>query len=317
MITCKIVGKIYVGNNLKYYKLKVKNENNYGLFEPQYIQRAIEAKEMNVTNIDVEKNIKDTAILYNKIKHLGILSPEKYKVIDLEDGRYIIKCNDLYIFYISNACTEVNDGDFELYFKIKNKGIDADHIKNLKVVGGNNLTTVRGLFASFEWLERLDLHNFVTEKVTDMSFMFQGMHNLKTIDTSNFCTENVNTMYCMFGSCESIEELDLRDFDTGNVTNMNSMFNCCKNLKNISLDTFDTSKVTIMEGMFFGCEDLRTLDLSSFNVENVTNMVNMFNCCSHLSDLKFDYELGIMTKSGEYIDRSGMFVHCTNLEQKR
>ena len=66
-----------------------------------------------------------------------------------------------------------------------------------------------------------------------MGGMLYGCSELKEINLSNFNTNNVNDMTYMFSGCSSLKELNLSNFNTNNVTNMRSMFDgCSKQLKN-------------------------------------------------------------------------------------
>ena len=82
-------------------------------------------------------------------------------------------------------------------------------------------------------LDKLDVSNFDTSNVTDMSSMFDGCESLQKLDVSNFDTSNVTDMYGMFYNCSSLQELDVSNFDTSNVTDMSAMFFSCTALKNV------------------------------------------------------------------------------------
>lgn len=307
MINCKIVDKIYENNRLKYYKLKVLNENNYGLFESSFLKKAIKENRFRVINADVEKNIKDTEQLYERARKLSAVS-SNFKAIDLRNGLYFIKCSELYVLFISDDCIDfgLSDG-FNVYSNLLKEGINVDAIKHLKVVGGNNLQTAESLFRCLP-IESIDLHNFVTSKVTNMDYMFYGATFLKQVDLSCLCTENVGYMIGLFSGCKSFESLDLRDFNTSQVKSMSCMFANCTNLKSVLVDNFDVSKVCSMSNMFIGCSNLESLDLSSFNTDSIKFMDKMFNGCKRLFDLKFNY------KQDGNITKSGMFIGCNNLD---
>ena len=81
--------------------------------------------------------------------------------------------------------------------------------------------------------------------------MFIGCSSLTTINISNFNTNNVTDMSHMFNGCSSLKELNLSNFNTNNVTNMGYMFSGCsaqfKNkirteYKNIKEEAFYESK---------------------------------------------------------------------------
>jgi surface protein len=65
-----------------------------------------------------------------------------------------------------------------------------------------------------------------------MASMFRDCNNLTTLDLSNFDTSNVTDMSEMFANGTSLTTLDLSSFATSNVTNTRSMFTgCWDNLK--------------------------------------------------------------------------------------
>ena len=68
--------------------------------------------------------------------------------------------------------------------------------------------------------------------ITNMSQMFYCTH-ITSLDVSNFDTSNVNNMSCMFEECSSLTTLDLSNFDTSNVTSMMGMFRHCSKLTTI------------------------------------------------------------------------------------
>ena len=131
----------------------------------------------------------------------------------------------------------------------------------------------------------LNLSNFDTSKMTDMSWMFDNCLILTTLDLSNFDTSNVTNMSYMFSKCQSLTSLDLSNFDTSKVTDMSYMFSYCSRLISLDLSSFDTSNVTDMSYMFEDCSGLTLLDLSNFNTENVTDMHYMFKYCDSLTTI--------------------------------
>jgi surface protein len=63
--------------------------------------------------------------------------------------------------------------------------------------------------------------------------MFNDCSSLSELDLSNWNTINVSNMSYMFNDCSSLSELDLSNFDTSNVNDMSSMFYGCNNLYHI------------------------------------------------------------------------------------
>ena len=166
------------------------------------------------------------------------------------------------------------------------------------------------MFEGCSALKSLDLTNFNTANVTDMSFMFNGCSALKSLDLTNFNTAKVTNMSFMFHGCSALTSLDLTNFNTANVTDMSFMFNGCSALTSLDLTNFNTAKVTYMDYMFNGCSALTSLDLTNFNTAKVTHMNNMFEGCSALTTIyasdKFD------TDNVSY--GSDMFTGCKSLK---
>lgn len=66
------------------------------------------------------------------------------------------------------------------------------------------------------------------ENVTKMTkSMFYGCSALENIDVSNFNTSNVTNMSYMFYDCRKVKTLDVANWDTGNVKDMSWMFQYC------------------------------------------------------------------------------------------
>ena len=57
-----------------------------------------------------------------------------------------------------------------------------------------------------------------------MFFMFSDCSSLTKLDLFNFNTEKVTNMSCMFASCKKLKNLDLSKFDFKNVTDTSGMF---------------------------------------------------------------------------------------------
>ena len=79
---------------------------------------------------------------------------------------------------------------------------------------------------------------------------------IEKLDLSNFNTSNVKNMSSMFWNSKATI-LDVSNFDTSNVKNMNSMFKNATNLKTIyGSSKFVTTAVTSSTGMFSRCTNL-------------------------------------------------------------
>ena len=166
----------------------------------------------------------------------------------------------------------------------------------------------RSMFSGMSNLTTLNISNFDTSQVTNMSSMFSGMSNLTALDLSNFDTSQAMYMGSMFQGMSNITTLDLSNFDTSKVTSMYAMFSGMSNLTTLSISNFYTSKVTYMSSMFLGMSKLTTLDLSNFDTSQVKYMNYMFSGMSNLTTLNisnFD--------TSQVTDMSYMFMHMSSL----
>ena len=172
-------------------------------------------------------------------------------------------------------------------------------------------TSLEHFFAGCSTLETISgLEYLNTEKVTDMSSMFDGCQKLSSLDLSKFNTEKVTNMSGMFYGCQKLSSLDLSKFNTEKVTYMSSMFEDCQELSSLDLSNFNTKEVKQMKSMFLGCSALSSLDLSNFNTKKVRYMASMFRACSALTTIYVSDNF----KTGQVTNSTGMFYGCKNLK---
>ena len=172
-------------------------------------------------------------------------------------------------------------------------------------------TSLRSFFQSLSKLETITgLEYLNTEKVTDMSYMFQYCSRLTSLDITNFNTANVTDMSYMFHSCTKLKSLDVTNFNTAKVKNMIRMFSNCQALTSLNVTNFNTEKIPDMSYMFSVCQQLTSLDVTNFNTVNVTNMSNMFGSCSALTTIYVsDKFVTDKVTNGSY-----MFRNCKKLK---
>ena len=120
------------------------------------------------------------------------------------------------------------------------------------------------MFNDIHNLTTLDLSNFNTSKVTDMSYMFYYMTSLTSLNLSSFNTSKVTDMSYMFSEMFNLTLLDISNFDTSNVTKMNQMFflpngyEYNDKLEKIYVNNdFNTSKLAEFSDMFKNRKKLR------------------------------------------------------------
>ena len=172
----------------------------------------------------------------------------------------------------------------------------------------SKVTNMSNMFAVCSALNSLDVSNFDTSSVTNMGGMFKYCFALTSLDLSNFDTCEVTNMSIMFTNCSGLTSLDVSNFNTSNVTNMSYMFQSCSELTSLDVSNFNTSKVTDMSYMFERCHKLTSLDVSNFNTSKITNMEQMFHYCEVLTSLDVsNFDTSSVT------NMNSMFLACSKL----
>ena len=202
----------------------------------------------------------------------------------------------------SAAIVSTEDSDVKAYMYLDNTTVYVSPEEDNAIIYANE--NCYNMFGGCSSLTSLDLSNFNTSKVTNMSSMFSSCSSLTSLDVSNWNTSNVTDMNYMFYYCNSLTSLDLSNFNTSKVTNMSYMFSTCMALTSLDVSNFDTSKVTDMNYMFRNCSALTSLDLSNFNTSKVTSMSNMFYNCN-----KAYVDITIMNPN--ITSYSSMFTGCS------
>ena len=133
---------------------------------------------------------------------------------------------------------------------------------NIVVLKWNSLLiSCKEMFKDIKSIISIDLSNFNTEKVEDMSGMFNGCSQLKYINFKNVNTSGVKNMEYMFYNTP-LTSLDLSNFNTSLVNKMNYMFYKTNSLKYINLISFEEK------------EGVEINDIFSNNINNLIYCIN-------------------------------------------
>ena len=310
-------------------KEKIQTINTKQIYkEFKKYEKEIKKKELNNNTIIGEIYIKpedvgkDIQIInsyenYKRINNFDIKEDDwKYEnEIDIKEN-IEIKINEKIIEF-SYVYKFEEEGKYQIEYLLLDSLTKTNHmfynctnITNLNLSNFNteNVTDMSCMFQNCKSLANLNLTNLDTQNVINMCGIFMDCNSLTKLDLSNFNTQNVTDMYGMCNGCKSLVSLNLSSFNTQNVTDMGSMFNCCKSLKSLDLSSFNTQNVTNMGGMFDDCNLLNNIDLSNFNTENVTNMSIMFYGCNSLTSLDLS---NFNTQNVNNMD--SMFHFCKSL----
>ena len=116
--------------------------------------------------------------------------------------------------------------------------------------------------------------------ITDMSYMFSECSEIKELNLDNFDTSQVTNMSCLFYGCESLTSIpDISEWNTSNVTDMNNMFYKCKTIISLpDISKWNTSNVTDMSCMFSDCYLLNKMpNLEIWDIKKVVNYHDIFH----------------------------------------
>ena len=141
----------------------------------------------------------------------------------------------------NNYCNE-NDIKENIEIKIEGKKIDFSYSYKFEDEGEykieylikKNLTKTNNMFSDCKYLTSLNLSNFNTQNVKNMSYMFYNCEHLINLDLSNFDTHNVNNMNHMFFNCNSLKKLDLSFFNIKKVSYMKNILSSCDSLVDLN-----------------------------------------------------------------------------------
>ena len=259
-----------------------------------FVSNPYQMRALMTEGTDFNAKLKSLETATNKIEHFkkSALAPVVYmNTVDIqdEDSDYRIKL-------------WLDPTDKTAYYHAEPEKVYLNTNSSMMFFSGDSEQKIKNIL-------ELDLSNFDTSKVANMSHMFNGMRNLTTLNLSNFNTSNVTDMGGMFFSMTNLTTLNLSNFDTSKVTNMGSMFYGISNLTTLNLSNFNTSQVTIMGGMFYGMSNLTTLNLFNFNTSKTTDMRSMFNGMTNLASLNIS---SFNTENVE--NMSGMFSQAQKIE---
>ena len=211
--------------------------------------------------------------------------------IEDEDSDYDIKMwidpTEMMAYYYTEAeKIYLNKNSSKMFDRLDDWRHDILYIANIDLSNfdTSNVTDMSSMFKNTWQLTSLNLLNFNTSKVKKMNSMFSGS-SLPSLNLLSFDTSKVIDMSKMFYDMHKLTLLDLSNFDTSNVTDMSQMFSSTFKLTLLDLSNFDTSNVTNMSGMFSYMTQLTSLNLSSFNTSKVTNMSEMFDSVTSLNSL--------------------------------
>ena len=212
----------------------------------------------------------------------------------------------------------IKEADKKKIDKIFNTGLVKNANSAFRAIEGDSfdgstfgpaMSSVTSLFLAFNnsGLKQINVSNWDTSNVTNMSNTFSHCELLTSVDVSKWNTSKVTNMEGMFVGCNLLASVDVSKWNTSKVTDMASMFSGCGTLRSIDVSKWNTSNVTDISGMFFGCSSLHSVDITGWDTSKVTNMTRLFFNCSSLTTITGVLDFKNCT---EYY---GIFFGCNNL----
>ena len=159
----------------------------------------------------------------------------------------------LIINSFENAKRELNRKDSDVDWKYEN---EKEILENIEIkIDGKKIEFT--YYYKFNKEGKHTIEYSFKNKLTKTCGMFYNCHLLTILDLSNFNTQNVINMSCMFFNCNSLTYLNLSNFNAQRVTDMSGMFYNCHLLTNLDLSNFNTQNVINMKSIFYGCNSLK------------------------------------------------------------
>lgn len=190
----------------------------------------------------------------------------------------------------------IKEADKKKIDKIFNTGLVKNANNAFRAIEGESfdgsafgpaMSSVISLFITFNnsTLKQINVSNWDTSNVTNMSNTFSYCESLTSVDVSKWNTSKVRDMASMFSGCGTLQSIDVSKWNTSSVTDINGMFFGCRSLTSLNISNWDTSKATNMTRLFFNCSSLTTIT-GVLDFKNCTEYYGIFYGCDNLTSVK-------------------------------
>ena len=196
----------------------------------------------------------------------------------------------IFLFLLSIIISDnirILNKDYEISFTIVGKGYqvilgEKAQIPDILIINGERQSVANILIDVQEQINNITV---IWNSMPSCSQMFDNMNSIISIDLSNFDSSQIIDISGMFKDCSKLNYINFSNFDVSFVENLDELFYNCISLTSLDLSNFYTISAVSMEGMFQNAESLISLDLKNFDTSSVTNMKNMFNNCKSLKHI--------------------------------
>ena len=191
----------------------------------------------------------------------------------------IIPHNNMIEYKFSNITLKIKGSGNQ---KVLSKDFNSSYYPDIIYINGNRETEIKYQY-NFGTIDKINTVNLIWNNSIDNCYsMFSRCPNIIEIDLSNFDSSQVTEISLMFQYCYLLSSINFTNFDSSKVTGMGGLFLSCGQLSMFDISKFNTSQVKDMGYMFSGLKLISSLDLSHFDTSKVTNMIYMFNDCLNL-----------------------------------
>ena len=185
----------------------------------------------------------------------------------------------------------------------------------------SNVQSMNGMFY-MSGLEEINLTNWYTPKLLDVSFIFCSYPNFSggtgvrsLIGLSDWQQPNITKAANAFTGT-AFESLDLTNWNVDNIEDFSGIFMNMANLTQLNISTWKPQRVTNTRMMFQGAAKLTTVDLSNFTyADDFQDNGSMFFGCTSLEELSLPQNFCMHhTKNGPTMLISRQFYDCSKLK---
>lgn len=235
--------------------------------------------------------------------------------LPLNAGKATIDENGILQFYVEGERIPIN-AEWDVPKNTKSESevpwlIDGKEvIKDIKITENFNLwlslhvASTSYWFAELEKITNLDISNWNTNKVTDMSSMFINS-KLRILQAYNLDTSSVETMESMFRSSWISFVYGIETWDVSNTKSMSRMF-MNSMLTSFSCSYWNTKNLENTSLMFSSGLSLMSVDIGHWKISNLENVYGMFTA----SFLLVEVNISEWSKFKDNADLDGMFMYC-------
>ena len=221
----------------------IKFNNNHINDMSELFSGCISLEKLNILKMKTD-NVTNMKEMFYKCQKLRTLNLKNFKMNNVTSMRAM--------FYGCSALEDLNFLIFDTSNVIQMNDLfyDCFSLHELNIYNTNGIydeNEMRIIQDVYPALGDLNIFNFNTSKVTDMSFLFNNCYSLKKFHIINFDTSHVKVMNRIFMGCKLLGDINLSKFVLKDNTSVFHGFNQCskslinnikKQIKNINKNAF-------------------------------------------------------------------------------